>query len=275
MKSGKKQEPAKESAAPSSAQGLNPAAWLRDLMSGDTVRTVFYAVLIAMGVRIFLFEPFNIPSGSMYPTLMVGDYLFVSKYSYGYSRYSFPFAIIPFEGRIWEDPVERGDVAVFRNPEDVDTDYIKRIVGLPGDRIEVKEGILHINGTAVERERIEDYSYWREYRSCATRDRNGECEIRSEEVTVPQYLETLPNGRMHRIIEEQGDKGPSDNTSEFVVPDGHYFAMGDNRDNSADSRAIGPVPAENFIGRAEIIFFSWGVSGEPFVRFGRLFNGIE
>jgi signal peptidase I len=257
---------AKEAAtgSPRDAQAAEEPGGLRQLLWNDTVQTVVYAVLIALFVRVVAFEPFNIPSGSMYPTLMVGDYLFVSKYSYGYGRYSFPFALIPFDGRIWEDPVERGDVAVFRNPRDIKTDYIKRIIGLPGDRIQVKKGILHINGEPVKRVRIEDYEM-------------------SPGRLLPQYLETLPNGRVHRIVEEHGDTYGADDTREFFVPEGHYFAMGDNRDNSADSRVIGPVPAENFIGRAEILFFStdgtarwWEVWKWPFaIRYSRFFNGVE
>jgi len=239
-----------------------PGGW-RQWLWNDTVQTVVYAVLIALFVRIVAFQPFNIPSSSMYPTLMIGDYLFVSKYSYGYSRYSFPFGLIPFKGRIWESPVERGDVAVFRNPTKLSEDYIKRIVGLPGDRIQVAKGILHINGEPVKRERIEDYELSPKF---------------SPGRMAPQYLETLPNGRVHRIVEASGDTGGSDNTREFTVPAGHYFAMGDNRDNSADSRVIGPVPAQNLIGRAEILFFSLNWNQEPdnfFIRFDRIFDGIE
>ncbi len=209
--------------------------------------------LAVIGLRFVAFQPFSIPSSSMYPTLMVGDYLFVSKYSYGYSRHSFPFGLVRFEGRVWESPVERGDVAVFRNPTELSEDYIKRIVGLPGDRIQVAKGILHINGAPVERERIEDYEL-------------------SPGRMVPQYLETLPNGRVHRIIETQGDTSGFDRTREYTVPPGHYFAMGDNRDNSADSRVIGPVPAENLIGRAEVLFFSRNGFD---IRFDRIFHGVE
>jgi len=247
------------------ADGGDEPSGLRAWLWNDTVQTVFYAFLIAIAVRIVAFEPFNIPSGSMKPTLLVGDYLFVSKYTYGYSRYSFPFGFPPFSGRIWESPVERGDVAVFRKPPENEIDYIKRIIGLPGDRIQVLDGILHINGEAVERERIEDFvvdAYGRE---------------------AAQYIETLPNGRTHRILETAGDEGRSDNTDEFTVPAGHYFAMGDNRDNSADSRVIGFIPAENMVGRAEILFFStdgsaalWEFWKWPFaVRYSRLFDGVE
>lgn len=263
-KDGKAEDNAPAAGAKSGAPASGLPGLLRAWFWNDTIQTVVYAVLIALFVRVVAFEPFNIPSGSMYPTLMVGDYLFVSKYSYGYSRYSFPFALIPFEGRIWEDPVERGDVAVFRNPNELKTNFIKRIVGLPGDRIQLKGGILHINGKPVERERIEDY------------------QLPSGHM-APQYLETLPNGRVHRIVETSGDTSRADETREFVVPDGHYFAMGDNRDNSADSRFIGPVPAENFIGRAEILFFSTDGTAEiwefwrwPFaMRYSRFFNGVE
>lgn len=237
---------------------------LKDRLWNDTVQTIVYAFAIAIVVRVVAFEPFNIPSGSMKPTLLVGDYLFVSKYSYGYSRYSFPFGFPPFSGRIWESPVERGDVAVFRKPPENEVDFIKRIIGLPGDRIQVLDGLLHINGDAVDRKRIEDFA-----------DDYGR--------KVAQYIETLPNGRTYRILESAGDDGSLDNTREFVVPEGHYFGMGDNRDNSSDSRVFRYIPAENMVGRAEILFFStdgsaafWEVWRWPFaVRYGRLFDGVE
>lgn len=237
---------------------------LRDIYRNDTVQTIVFAFAIAMVVRVVAFEPFNIPSGSMRPTLLEGDYLFVSKYSYGYSRYSFFFGFPPFEGRILESPVDRGDVAVFRKPPENEIDYIKRIVGLPGDRIQMKGGILHINGKAVERHEVDDFI-----------DELGR--------HIPQYEETLPNGVKHLILESSGDDGYADNTVEFVVPDGYYFAMGDNRDNSQDSRFIGPIPAENLIGRAEFLFFStdgsaalWQVWKWPFaIRYSRLFNGVN
>jgi signal peptidase I len=234
----------------------------------ETIRTVIYAVLIAMVVRTFAYEPFNIPSKSMVPTLLVGDYLFVSKFSYGYSRFSLPFGLPLFEGRIWHEEPERGDVIVFKLPRDNDTDYIKRLVGLPGDTIQVIGGILHINGVPVERERVEDY------------DDDG--------VRVTQYLETLPEGMQHRIV-ERSDGAQNDNTPPFVVPAGHYFMMGDNRDNSLDSRVppeqggVGFVPAENLIGRADILFFStdgsaslWEVWKWPgAIRFARIFDPVS
>ncbi|MBL8671615.1 MAG: signal peptidase I, partial [Alphaproteobacteria bacterium] len=213
-------------------------------------------------------EPFSIPSGSMIPTLLVGDYLFVSKYSYGYSRFSFPFSAIPFKGRILGSEPKRGDVAVFKKPREERTDFIKRIVGMPGDRIQVRSGVLFVNGTPVKRDRIADYVY-------ADRYRQGR---------VDTYMETLPNSAAHVIIEIEGDRGSSDNTEEFAVPAGHYFMMGDNRDNSSDSRAdVGFVPFENLIGRAEFVFFStdgtaalWEVWKWPFaIRYGRLLHGIR
>ncbi len=234
----------------------------------ETVRTIIYALLIAGVVRTFAYQPFNIPSGSMIPTLLIGDYLFVSKFSYGYSRYSFPLGIGFFNGRILGSAPERGDVAVFRHPPTNREDFIKRVVGMPGDRIQMISGRLHINGEAVARRRIEDH---------LSRDALGQVR------RVPQYEETLPNGRTYVIREGFGDRGPADNTREFVVPSGNYFAMGDNRDDSNDSRGWGFVPADNLIGRAEILFYSTdGTAGwlQPWrwiqaTRFNRIFDSVD
>ena len=237
----------------------------------DTLKTIIYAVLIALVVRTVAFEPFNIPSGSMEPTLLVGDYLFVSKYSYGYSRYSLPLSLPLFSGRLFMSEPKRGDIVVFKLPRDNKTDYIKRIVGLPGDRIQVVHGRLVINGKVTERRRIEDRVFTDPY---------------GRIIRVPQFIETLPNGREHRIM-ELTDNGDFDNTRVFNVPKGHYFAMGDNRDNSLDSRApnggVGYVPAENLVGRAEILFFSTNGSAEWWqfwrwpsaIRFNRFFKTLE
>jgi len=233
----------------------------------EFIKTIVIAGALALGFRSLLFEPFNIPSGSMIPTLLVGDYLFVSKYSYGYSRYSFPFGMAPFDGRIFETPPERGDVAVFRQPQNESVAFIKRIVGLPGDRVQVVNGVLHINDVAVNRDR----------KGFATAS-DGYNVIR-----FAVYQETLPNGKSY-LIQERSDDNLLDNTNVFLVPEGHYFMMGDNRDNSRDSRttSVGLVPAENLIGRAERLFFShnssahlWEVWKWPFaIRYGRLGDGI-
>ncbi|MCW9035335.1 MAG: signal peptidase I [Alphaproteobacteria bacterium] len=236
----------------------------------DFVKTILYAGLIAIGVRSVAYEPFNIPSGSMIPTLLIGDYLFVSKASYGYSKYSFPFSPDIMSGRIFLEKPQRGDVAVFKLPTNPSIDYIKRIVGMPGDRIQVKGGVLHINDEAVKRERIDDFvnlDHW------------------GNKQRFAQYIETLPNGEAHKIIEAT-DNGPLDQTSVYHVPEGHYFAMGDNRDNSQDSRvlsAVGFIPEENLVGRADFLFFStdgstrfWEFWNWPFAtRFERLFTGIN
>lgn len=204
------------------------------------------AALVVILIRIILAEPFNIPSASMVPTMLIGDYLLVSKSSYGYSRFSIPFGLINFDGRLMASQPQRGDVAVFRNPRDLDSDYIKRVIGLPGDHIQMKLGRLYINGVIVDRQRIEDFSY---------EAGNGLV------MPIPQFEETLPGGVRHRILEMEGDKGSLDNTPLFIVPAGHYFMMGDNRDNSLDSRvdaAVGMVPVDNFIGKAWLRFWSIG-----------------
>lgn len=235
----------------------------------ESVKTILYAGLIAIGIRTVAFEPFNIPSGSMIPTLLVGDYLFVSKYSYGYSRYSIPFGPNLFSGRIFERLPHRGDVAVFKLPRDTSQDYIKRIVGLPGDRIQVRGGILQINGVPVKRELVGESNLDRCYRE------------------PPRYYrETLPDGVTHGIL-ECSDQGSADNTQEYRVPPGHVFGMGDNRDNSQDSRfldAVGFIPVENLVGRAEFIFFSfdgnqaslWKPWTWPMaIRWSRIFSGVR
>jgi signal peptidase I len=213
----------------------------------ETVKIVIQALILAVIVRIFFYQPFNIPSGSMKDTLLVGDYLFVSKLSYGYSRYSFPFGLIPFSGRIFGAPPKRGDVVVFKLPRDTDKDYIKRIIGLPGDEIVVRNGIVYINGAVVPRVREGEYSD-------------------PEFGTIVRYKETLPNGVSYHVLDVRPD-ADLDNAGPFVVPPGHYFVLGDNRDNSVDSRVppqrfgVGFVPYENLVGRAEIIFFS--LSDDP------------
>jgi signal peptidase I len=212
---------------------------------GETIRVVIHALLIALVIRTFLFQPFNIPSGSMKATLLVGDYLFVSKYSYGYTHYSIPFSPPLFSGRILGSEPSRGDVVVFRLPKDTTTDYIKRVIGLPGDRIQMKEGLLYINDTPVKRERLSDFI--------------GEDPCGSDATArVKRWKETLPNGVSYESL-DCVDNGFYDNTNVYTVPSGNFFMMGDNRDNSTDSRVlsqVGFVPFENIVGRAQMIFFS-------------------
>jgi signal peptidase I len=241
---------------------------------GETVKVIIQALLIALVVRTVLFQPFNIPSGSLIPTLLIGDYLFVSKYSYGYSKHSLPFSPDIFSGRIMATPPKRGDIAVFKLPRDGSTDYIKRVIGLPGDKVQMINGRLAINGEVVPREAAP---------AIRTRDAFG------RETEAPTWRETLPGGTSHLIIERDGDRGFYDNTQVFEVPAGHYFMMGDNRDNSTDSRVsgadggVGFVPFENFVGRAEVIFFSveegeaaWQFWRWPWsLRWNRLFQPVR
>lgn len=233
-------------------------------------KTAMIAVILALCIRSFLYEPFNIPSGSMKPTLEIGDYLFVHKPSYGYSRFSFPFGLAPIEGRVWEKPPERGDVVVFKLPTNTGVDYIKRVVALPGETVQVRQGRLYINDQIVEREslglkKIED--------------------AREGESTLVEYIETLPGGITHLIYEES-DNEALDNTQVYEVPEDHYFVMGDNRDHSQDSRVsrmVGYVPAENLVGRADFIFFSTNGSASIFevwkwpwtIRYDRIFDSIK
>jgi signal peptidase I len=216
--------------------------------------------LAAFGIRTFLFEPFNIPSHAMMPTLLEGDYLFVSKFSYGYSRFSLPFEPAALSGRIVATDPRLGDVVVFALPRDNSTTYIKRVIGLPGDRIQMKEGLLHINGKAVARERLPDCTGGQ---ACGSSDK-----------TVKHWRETLPNGVSHETL-DCVDNGFYDNTVEYAVPPGHIFAMGDNRDNSTDSRvlsAVGYIPLENVFGRAGMIYLSRErrSDGATSVRFERM-----
>lgn len=234
----------------------------------ENFKVLVQAILLAVFIRTVLFQPFSIPSSSMEKTLLVGDYLFVSKYSYGYSKYSIPFAPDLFEGRIFGSEPERGDIIVFRPNSDIETDYIKRLVGMPGDKIQVTDGVLHINGVAVKREQVGTYKP-----EGAPDAQNG----------APIYKETLPNGVSYDTL-DINPNAPGDNTREYLVPEGHYFMMGDNRDNSSDSRfAVGFVPFENLVGKARVIFFSVRDGASPIafwkwpntVRGSRIFTSLS
>ncbi len=233
---------------------------------GETLSVIVQALILAVILRTFIFQPFSIPSGSMKPSLLIGDYLFVSKFSYGYSKYSLPLAPDLFDGRIWSAEPERGDIAVFKFPPNPTIDYIKRVVGLPGDKIQMRDGILYINDEPVKRERA------------------GENYIDDESGVgpIPVFIETLPNGVSYKTL-DVNPRSLGDNTQVFEVPEGHYFMMGDNRDNSADSRfEAGFVPLENFVGRADIIFFSIKDRTHPLavwkwpddLRASRIFDGL-
>lgn len=220
---------------------------------GDIIKTVLGALIIALLLRIVIFQPFSIPSESMRPGLLVGDYLFVSKWDYGISRFSIPFEPKLFKGRIFDKQVSRGDVVVFKHPYQTKVDYIKRVIGLPGDRIQVVGGQLVINGVPVTREALPPEII---------------VDSRNNTMSTNRWKETLPNGKSYTTY-DLVEEGQFDNTKVYEVPPGHYFMMGDNRDNSLDSRAdpileqgVGYVPEENVVGKARIVLFSWdsGVS---------------
>ena len=234
----------------------------------ETIIVVVEALLIALVFRTFVYQPFSIPTASMQSSMMIGDYFLASKFAWGYGRYSFPYGIVPMQGRVFGGLPERGDIAVFFNAP-TGEEYVKRVIGLPGDTIQVKDGIVNINGTPVERELIGQG---------VDKDSTGYT------VPVTLYKEILPNGVSH-TIQEIADNGPLDNTGEYHVPEGHYFMMGDNRDRSQDSRvlsAVGYVPVTNLIGKAEVRFFSMVDDIPPWqiwrwwgnVRLDRMFQSV-
>jgi len=235
----------------------------------DLVKILFYALVIALVERTVFFQPYNIPSGSMEETLLVGDFLFVEKFAYGYSRYSLPWGrLLPGFGRVMANPPQRGDVAVFALPSEPSRDFVKRIIGLPGDRVQVLHGVVYLNGKPLPRQRATDY----------IEDDNSYIHH------VVRYRETLPGGNSYYVLDRE-DEGAYDTTPIYTVPAAHYFMLGDNRDDSDDSRGIvGYVPSENLVGRAKIKFFSiderktsvWTFWKWPqAIRFGRLLSAID
>ena len=211
--------------------------------------SIFYAVLAALFIRSFLYEPFSIPSGSMYPNLMVGDYLFVSKFSYGFSKHSLPLSLPVIPGRVFYDEPERGDIVVFKTPEDNKTDYIKRLIGLPGDKISIKSNKIFVNGLQINREFVQDEKY--------------------KEFEVDRYKEKLNTKKTYEVYEFKR-KSNLINTNDFpeiTVQEDHFFVLGDNRDNSQDSRFIGTIPKKNLVGRAEIVFLSFDTKIGSFLKF--------
>ncbi len=219
----------------------------------EIIKTVAVALVIALVLRVLLFQPFTIPSASEEPNLYEGDYVIVTKFDYGWSRHSMPFSPRIFEGRILSRAPERGDIIVFKLPRDGRTDYIKRLVGVPGDRVQMRQGLLYLNGQPVERRQTE-----------LVTETGGSGMVRP----VARVEETLPGGRRY-MTNDFGTGGDLDDTPEVIVPPGHYFFMGDNRDNSADSRlpteiGVGLVPEENLVGKARLVLLSWSPGASLF-----------
>jgi len=234
----------------------------------ETIVVIVQALIIALVFRSFIYQPFSIPTASLQPNMMIGDYFISSKFTWGYGRYSFPFGVVPINGRIFGREPNRGDIAVFRNAP-TGEDYVKRIIGTPGDRIQMQNGRLFINGEMLEREMV---------------GRATDTDSFGNTLPVTQYMETLPSGVSY-MINEISDSGSLDNTIEYVVPAGHYFMMGDNRDRSQDSRilsAVGYVPFGNLIGKAEARFFSMAENVPPWqvwqwpakLRLDRMFQSV-
>jgi signal peptidase I len=245
----------------------------------DTTKFLLLLFLLAIFLRTFVTAPFMIPSGSMLPNLMIGDYFFGAKWPYGYSRYAFPFGLFHFQGRLLAGEPKRGDILVFRYPGG-DVDYVKRLIGLPGDRVQMRHGQLILNGQAVPKVRIADWLMERSPNSPCSFVGNYHPAPVVEQGHVycryPRYRETLPGGRSYEVL-DQIENSQGDDTPVYTVPADHYFVMGDNRDDSADSRfpiaedGVGMLPRDNLIGRPLIMFFSTDGSAQwlkPWTWFG-------
>jgi len=231
----------------------------------SNIKSILLAIFIALLIRSFIAEPFNIPSGSMKPNLLEGDFLFVSKWSYGFSKHSLPFSLPLIPGRIFSKMPERGDVIVFRTPTDNKTNYIKRVIGIPGDKIRMVNGHIEINGNLILKKITAYFIDTRNYQNERKRT----------------YIEYFFDKEI-KVLDTEDYVGRPDNTELFIIKDGHFFVMGDNRDNSSDSRVIGSIPIINLVGKAQFIFFSldnsrfyeiwkWPKS----IRFDRIFKSIK
>jgi signal peptidase I len=254
--------------APALSQKADDNAGLKELI--EIGKTVGLALLIALVVRIFLFQPFTIPSSSMEPGLLEGDYVIISKFPYGLSRHSIPLSPPLFHGRLFGALPKRGDVVVFKLPRDGHTDYIKRVIGLPGDRVQVADGVVLVNGRAIARAPA-----------------GMAHDIASNGLPVALYRETKSDGSTY-LTYDRGPGHDGDDTGVYVVPEGSLFVMGDNRDNSLDSRwptelGVGFVPLENLEGRAEFILASWSPGASIFKPWtwvthfvpGRFWHGLN
>ncbi|WP_260923009.1 signal peptidase I [Novosphingobium sp. 9] len=255
--------PSQASAAPPSQNAGSPAAADKKPKKDENFLSfLFWLVLGVVVLRSFIISPFNIPSESMLPRLLDGDYLFATKWSYGYSKYSLPFSLPLIPGRIFAHQPERGDVAIFKAPPGNDVDYIKRVIGLPGDEIQMRHGQLYINGTAVPKVRVADFVLpVTPNTHCYAPEFEGKDAKGNPVCNYPQFRETLPNGKSYNVLDLL--QTPQDDTGVYVVPEGHLFMMGDNRDNSMDSRfpavegeGVGMVPEANLVGKASLMMFS-------------------
>ena len=219
--------------------------------------SLFYAILAALFIRSFFFEPFSIPSGSMYPNLKVGDYLFVSKYSYGFSKHSLPFSIPVISGRLFYNKPKRGDIVVFKTPEDNKTDYIKRVIGLPGDTIKIKNNIIFANGKSIKIKKIGEEKY--------------------KFFDVELIRETLDDNTYYDVYEFKKSVTflNTNDYEEIIIPKDHFFVLGDNRDNSQDSRFIGLIPKNNLVGRAEVVCVSFDTEIGSFLKIWTWFPALR